>query len=262
MAIMTAQLPLTLVPAGAVEIGQVACLVEDPAGGRVFAGVNWSSRGTPVMSWAGGLPPCSWCGSRVRRPYESRRVSGHHRDPAALGGSSDRCRGGRVGVGQTWPQRPLATEPGSGRRYPGSPPQRRPAAAASPDIGDHFLAQSRGAFGATFARPQRGHPDIGHCSLPAPQGLGGDPETLRDSYGLRTLDPHQLHGGKPPAQLITGVPREDQFTTGEDPASGRVLHQTGHLSYLDCAFGLQSQWQLSRHDRHRSLPQYWSETPY
>jgi hypothetical protein len=33
MAIMTAQLPLTLVPAGAIEIEQVACLVEDAAGG-------------------------------------------------------------------------------------------------------------------------------------------------------------------------------------------------------------------------------------
>jgi len=36
MAIMTAQLPLMLVPVGAVEIGEVACLVEDEAGGRVF----------------------------------------------------------------------------------------------------------------------------------------------------------------------------------------------------------------------------------
>src|SRR5450759_2301598 len=48
MAIMTAQLPLTLVPAGAVEIGQVACLVEDPAGGRVLAG------GELVFAWDAG----------------------------------------------------------------------------------------------------------------------------------------------------------------------------------------------------------------
>src|SRR5664280_2589537 len=48
MAIMTAQLPLTLVPAGAVEIGQVAALVEDEAGGRVFAG------GELVFAWDAG----------------------------------------------------------------------------------------------------------------------------------------------------------------------------------------------------------------
>src|SRR5665647_3362954 len=48
MAIMTAQLPLTLVPAGAVEIGQVACLAEDQAGGRVFV------RGELVFAWDAG----------------------------------------------------------------------------------------------------------------------------------------------------------------------------------------------------------------
>jgi transposase len=48
MAIMTAQLPLTLVPAGAIEIGQVACLVQDAAGGRVFAG------GELVFAWDAG----------------------------------------------------------------------------------------------------------------------------------------------------------------------------------------------------------------
>src|SRR5664280_851757 len=48
MAIMTAQLPLTLVPAGAVEIGQVAALVQDEAGGRVFV------RGELVFAWDAG----------------------------------------------------------------------------------------------------------------------------------------------------------------------------------------------------------------
>src|ERR1019366_10349030 len=48
MAIMTAQLPLTLVPAGAIEIGQVAALVEDEAGGRVFV------RGELVFAWDAG----------------------------------------------------------------------------------------------------------------------------------------------------------------------------------------------------------------
>ena len=48
MAIMTAQLPLTLVPAGAVEIGQVAALVQDAAGGRVFV------RGELVFAWDAG----------------------------------------------------------------------------------------------------------------------------------------------------------------------------------------------------------------
>jgi transposase len=48
MAIMTAQLPLTLVPAGAIEIGQVAALVEDAAGGRVFV------RGELVFAWDAG----------------------------------------------------------------------------------------------------------------------------------------------------------------------------------------------------------------
>ena len=48
MAIMTAQLPLTLVPAGAIEIGQVAALVEDEAGGRVFA------CGELVFAWDAG----------------------------------------------------------------------------------------------------------------------------------------------------------------------------------------------------------------
>ena len=47
MAIMTAQLPLTLVPAGAIEMGDVACLVEDEAGGRVFV------RGELVFAWDG-----------------------------------------------------------------------------------------------------------------------------------------------------------------------------------------------------------------
>src|SRR5674476_813452 len=45
MAIMTAQLPLMLVPADAVQIGEVACLVEDEAGGRVFV------RGDLVFAW-------------------------------------------------------------------------------------------------------------------------------------------------------------------------------------------------------------------
>src|SRR5665648_585521 len=48
MAIMTAQLPLTLVPAGAIEIGQVAALLEDAAGGRVFV------RGELVFAWDAG----------------------------------------------------------------------------------------------------------------------------------------------------------------------------------------------------------------
>jgi hypothetical protein len=48
MAIMTAQLPLTLVPAGAIEIGQVAAVVEDAAGGRVFV------RGELVFAWDAG----------------------------------------------------------------------------------------------------------------------------------------------------------------------------------------------------------------
>src|ERR1019366_6739597 len=48
MAIMTAQLPLTLVPAGAIEIGRVAALVEDAAGGRVFV------RGELVFAWDAG----------------------------------------------------------------------------------------------------------------------------------------------------------------------------------------------------------------
>src|SRR5680860_246415 len=48
MAIMTAQLPLMLVPAGAGEIGEVACLVEDEAGGRVFV------RGELVFAWNAG----------------------------------------------------------------------------------------------------------------------------------------------------------------------------------------------------------------
>jgi hypothetical protein len=48
MAIMTAQLPLMLVPAGAVEIGEVACLVEDETGGRVFV------RGDLVFAWNAG----------------------------------------------------------------------------------------------------------------------------------------------------------------------------------------------------------------
>src|SRR5665647_886511 len=48
MAIMTVQLPLTLVPAGAIEIGQVACLVEDAAGGRVVV------RGELVFAWDAG----------------------------------------------------------------------------------------------------------------------------------------------------------------------------------------------------------------
>ena len=48
MAIMTAQLPLTLVPAGAVGIGQVAALVEDSDGGRVFV------RGELVFAWDAG----------------------------------------------------------------------------------------------------------------------------------------------------------------------------------------------------------------
>ena len=42
---MTAQLPLMLVPADAVQIGEVACLVEDEAGGRVFV------RGDLVFAW-------------------------------------------------------------------------------------------------------------------------------------------------------------------------------------------------------------------
>ena len=45
MAIMTAQQPLALVPAGAVEIGDVVALVEDQDGGRVFV------RGELVFTW-------------------------------------------------------------------------------------------------------------------------------------------------------------------------------------------------------------------
>jgi hypothetical protein len=45
MAIMTAQQPLALVPAGAVEIGDVVALVEDQDGGRVFV------RGELVFAW-------------------------------------------------------------------------------------------------------------------------------------------------------------------------------------------------------------------
>ena len=48
MAIMTAQLPLMLVPAGAVQIGEIAALVEDENGGRVFV------RGDLVFAWNAG----------------------------------------------------------------------------------------------------------------------------------------------------------------------------------------------------------------
>jgi len=48
MAIMTAQLPLMLVPAGAVQIGEIAALVEDESGGRVFI------RGELVFAWNAG----------------------------------------------------------------------------------------------------------------------------------------------------------------------------------------------------------------
>jgi transposase len=48
MAIMTAQLPLMLAPAGAVQIGEIAALVEDQSGGRVFV------RGDLVFAWNAG----------------------------------------------------------------------------------------------------------------------------------------------------------------------------------------------------------------
>ena len=48
MAIMTAQLPLMLVPAGAVQIGEISALVEDETGGRVFI------RGELVFAWNAG----------------------------------------------------------------------------------------------------------------------------------------------------------------------------------------------------------------
>jgi transposase len=48
MTIMTAQLPLMLVPAGAVQIGEIAALVEDETGGRVFI------RGELVFAWNAG----------------------------------------------------------------------------------------------------------------------------------------------------------------------------------------------------------------
>jgi len=48
MATMTAQLPLMLVPAGAVQIGEISALVEDETGGRVFI------RGELVFAWNAG----------------------------------------------------------------------------------------------------------------------------------------------------------------------------------------------------------------
>jgi len=51
MAVMTAQQPLALLPAGAVQIGQVAALVEDQDGGRVFI------RGELVFAWDDGDEP-------------------------------------------------------------------------------------------------------------------------------------------------------------------------------------------------------------
>jgi transposase-like protein len=48
MAIRTAQLPFMLVPAGAVQIGEIAALVEDEAGGRVFI------RGELAFAWNDG----------------------------------------------------------------------------------------------------------------------------------------------------------------------------------------------------------------
>src|SRR5674476_585920 len=48
MATMTAQLPLMLMPAGAVQIGEIAALVEDETGGRVFI------RGELVFAWNAG----------------------------------------------------------------------------------------------------------------------------------------------------------------------------------------------------------------
>lgn len=48
MAVMTAQAPLPLVPAGAVSVGEAAALVADEDGGRVFV------RGELVFAWEGG----------------------------------------------------------------------------------------------------------------------------------------------------------------------------------------------------------------
>lgn len=48
MTVMTAQQPLALVPADAVEIGQAVCLVQDQDGGRVFI------RGELVYAWDSG----------------------------------------------------------------------------------------------------------------------------------------------------------------------------------------------------------------
>jgi len=116
MAIMTAQLPLTLVPAGAIEVGQVAALLQDAAGGGSLSAVSWSSRGMPVMTWAGACRGAAGadqgCAGRAGRGG----FRGHHRDTAAWEGAvttSGSPRWDRA----TGPQGPLATEPGSGRRF-------------------------------------------------------------------------------------------------------------------------------------------------
>ncbi len=51
MAVMTAQPPLPLAPAGAVEVGPVAALLVDAEGGRVFL------RGDLVFAWDAGDEP-------------------------------------------------------------------------------------------------------------------------------------------------------------------------------------------------------------
>src|SRR5665811_1640269 len=96
MAIMTAQLPLMLVPAGAVQIGEISALVEDETGGRVFI------RGELVFAWNAGdefgrrLAAVQLVAIKGARAVRRRGARGRGAGAGGWGGGDGRAEHGRA----------------------------------------------------------------------------------------------------------------------------------------------------------------------
>src|SRR5665811_1375820 len=74
-----------------------------------------------------------------------------------------------------------------------------------------------------------GYPVVGRGVVPASQCLGVDPEAFGDPHGPGPFDRDQLHRGQPPAELVAGVPCEDQLAADKHPTPGLVLHQSAPI---------------------------------
>src|SRR5665647_3550623 len=184
MGLMTAQPPLPLTPAGAVPFGDVAALLQDDDGGRVFI------RGELCFVWDAG----DEAGRRLAAVQLVRIKAALLMDVAAAFA---------VSTVTLWRWRKELDVSGveglaSDKRGPKGP-------------------------GPTLVRGQAFHARDVQLLAPTPQRDCGDCESGSHIHQQCGFDPHELDRGEPAAGFVPCVPHEAQLSPDEHPPTVVVL---------------------------------------